>query len=56
MAGDALEAQLERQIETLGFEFVELERAGSKTLPILRLRIDVPGWSGFGLEKWFDPR
>src|SRR5690606_14657058 len=31
------------RVEELGFEFVELERAGSKARPILRLRIDRPG-------------
>ena len=42
---DDLERQLESRIEALGYEFVELERAGSKTRPILRLRIDRPGGS-----------
>ena len=41
------EAELERElagrVERLGFEFVELERAGSKSRPILRVRIDKPG-------------
>jgi ribosome maturation factor RimP len=46
-----LEAGVEREaeaasgarVESLGYELVELERAGSKTRPILRVRIDVPG-------------
>lgn len=35
-----LENQIEDQVETLGYELVELERAGSSSRPILRLRID----------------
>lgn len=42
MAGDALERELERRVDELGFELVELERAGSRARPILRLRIDRP--------------
>jgi ribosome maturation factor RimP len=42
MAEDALEQELAARVEQLGFEFVELERAGSKTRPILRIRIDRP--------------
>jgi ribosome maturation factor RimP len=38
-----LEREIERRVEALGYEFVELERAGSKARPILRLRVDVPG-------------
>ena len=42
-----LERILEERIAELGFEFVELERAGSRTRPVLRVRIDredsVPG-------------
>lgn len=41
-----MEAGIEREVETriseLGFELVELERAGSKARPILRIRIDRP--------------
>jgi len=40
---DALEQELEAEIERLGFEFVDLERGGSKTRPVLRIRIDKPG-------------
>jgi len=42
MSMDPLESEIERQVEALGYEFVELERAGSRTRPILRLRIDLP--------------
>jgi ribosome maturation factor RimP len=40
---EELEREIERRVEALGYEFVELERAGSKARPILRLRVDVPG-------------
>lgn len=42
MSEASLEHELESRIEALGLEFVELERAGSKARPILRVRIDVP--------------
>jgi ribosome maturation factor RimP len=42
MAGHSVEQELEARVEELGFELVELERAGSKSRPILRLRIDRP--------------
>ncbi|MBX6362433.1 MAG: ribosome maturation factor RimP [Gemmatimonadetes bacterium] len=42
MAADSLEQELERRVDALGFEFVELERAGSKARPVLRVRIDRP--------------
>ncbi|MGH7482868.1 MAG: ribosome maturation factor RimP [Longimicrobiales bacterium] len=38
-----IERELGRRIAELGYELVELERAGSKTRPILRLRIDREG-------------
>lgn len=38
----ALDRDIEAQVEQLGFELVELERTGSRTRPILRLRIDRP--------------
>ncbi|HEY8469510.1 MAG TPA: ribosome maturation factor RimP [Longimicrobiales bacterium] len=41
MDGDSFERELESRLEELGFELVELERAGSRARPILRLRIDV---------------
>ena len=42
MSDDSLERELEAHIETLGYELVELERVGTKTRPILRIRIDKP--------------
>jgi ribosome maturation factor RimP len=42
---DELERVIEDRIEALGYEFVELERAGSRTRPILRVRVDVAGGS-----------
>lgn len=42
MADDSLEQELAARVEALGYEFVELERTGSKTRPILRVRIDLP--------------
>jgi ribosome maturation factor RimP len=40
---DTLERDLEAQIESLGYELVELERVGTKSRPILRIRVDRPG-------------
>lgn len=37
---DSLRQEIDEHVETLGFEVVELERAGSRARPILRLRID----------------
>lgn len=42
MADDPLDRELEQRIEEMGLELVELERAGSKRRPILRLRVDRP--------------
>jgi ribosome maturation factor RimP len=42
MAAD-LERQIAERVSGLGYELVELERAGSKARPILRIRMDVPG-------------
>jgi ribosome maturation factor RimP len=42
MNGDALRREIEQKVEALGFEMVELEQAGHKRRPILRLRIDRP--------------
>ena len=39
---EALDREIEKRIEALGFELVELERAGSKARPILRIRVDKP--------------
>jgi ribosome maturation factor RimP len=43
---DALEREIEAAVEGLGYEVVELERVGSRTRPILRLRIDRIGAEG----------
>lgn len=43
MAEEALDQAIESRVAASGFELVELERVGSKTRPILRLRIDKPG-------------
>ena len=40
---EELERQIEERVSGLGYELVELERAGSKARPILRIRVDVPG-------------
>ncbi|MEX2583068.1 MAG: ribosome maturation factor RimP [Gemmatimonadota bacterium] len=37
---DPLQGEIDEQVERLGFEVVDLERAGSRARPILRLRID----------------
>lgn len=42
MSPDQLEESLETRVEALGYELVELERAGSSSRPILRVRIDLP--------------
>lgn len=42
MTGNSIDRELESRVEELGFELVELERAGSKARPILRVRIDRP--------------
>ncbi len=39
---DPVERFIETQVEELGFELVEFERAGSKARPVYRLRIDRP--------------
>lgn len=43
MAGESLEREIKRRVEEMGFEFVELEQAGNKARPILRLYLDLPG-------------
>lgn len=40
---EQLERQIEERVAELGYELVELERAGSKARPILRVRLDKPG-------------
>jgi ribosome maturation factor RimP len=42
MRADELFGWLESRVEALGFELVDLERAGDARRPILRLRIDRP--------------
>jgi len=42
MDDTTLEQALEERVDALGFELVELEKAGSKTRPVLRVRIDRP--------------
>jgi ribosome maturation factor RimP len=39
---EELQRQIEERVTSLGYELVELERAGSKARPILRIRVDVP--------------
>ncbi len=43
MSEDSVERDLEAQIVTLGYELVELERVGTKSRPILRIRVDRAG-------------
>lgn len=43
MDAASLERTLEERIDALGFELVELERAGARSRPVLRVRIDRPG-------------
>jgi ribosome maturation factor RimP len=42
MAETSLKEALEARTEALGFELVEMERAGAKNRPVLRLRVDRP--------------
>lgn len=42
MRDGALERAIEQHVDDLGFELVEMERAGSARRPILRLRVDRP--------------
>lgn len=42
MPDDVLDRSIEERVERLGFELVELERAGSRSRPVLRIRIDRP--------------
>jgi ribosome maturation factor RimP len=39
---DTLQRELERRVEELGYELVELEQAGSRARPIVRVSIDRP--------------
>ncbi len=40
---DEIDLEIDRRVEELGYEVVELEWAGSDARPILRLRVDRPG-------------
>ena len=55
MSDDTLEREIERRVEELGLELVELERAGDRRRPILRVYVDlpdsVPGQPGVSLEE-----
>jgi ribosome maturation factor RimP len=42
MDATSLERILEDRVDALGYELVELERAGSRSRPVLRVRIDRP--------------
>jgi ribosome maturation factor RimP len=42
MSMPSLEDVIEERLAALGFELVELERAGTKTRPVLRVRADRP--------------
>jgi ribosome maturation factor RimP len=43
MSEPSLEQAIEERVRELGYELVELERAGSKARPVLRVRIDRAG-------------
>ncbi len=48
---DTLEQVVAARVEALGYEFVELERGGTRTRPLLRVRIDRPDSSpGHGVS------
>lgn len=53
-AGNGLAADIARGVEALGYELVELEVAGNRTRPILRVSIDrpdsVPGTPAISVE------
>lgn len=50
-----MERELEDRVEGLGFELVEVQWAGSRARPIIRVRIDhpdtVPGQGGVGVDE-----
>jgi ribosome maturation factor RimP len=70
MHDPVMAAEMERRVEEMGFELVELERAGSPARPVLRVYIDRPdsrpGEPGVSiedctrvsraLEPWLDAR
>lgn len=55
MSDETLEREVERRVEELGLELVELERAGDRRRPILRVYVDhsdsVPGQPGVSLDE-----
>ena len=64
---EELTAEVRRRVDELGFEVVDVRRRGSKTRPILEIRIDHPGSTpgcgvtsqdcavvSRGLERWLD--
>lgn len=55
MAEQSLKEVVEARTEALGFELVELERAGAKNRPVFRVRVDrpdsVPGETGVTLDE-----
>ena len=46
MSDETLTRAVEQRVTALGYELVELEQAGSRARPILRVRIDVPADRG----------
>ena len=54
MTNDAITELVERRVEAMGFELVELEMAGNRARPILRLYLDrpdsVPGTPGVSVD------
>ena len=42
MTNDPIVELIERRVEALGFELVEVERAGNASRPILRVYVDRP--------------
>ena len=54
-SGGGLALDIERRVEELGFELVELETAGNRARPILRVYLDrpdaVPGKPGVSLDE-----
>lgn len=49
MSDETLTRAVEQHVTSLGYELVELEQAGSRARPILRVRIDVPADRGVGV-------
>ena len=49
MSDETLARAVEQRVTALGYQLVELEQAGSRARPILRVRIDVPTDRGVGV-------